>query len=135
MSQENVEIVRRGIEAFDREDFDLLAQLCHEDFEFVSVLAGVDAAGATYRGSEAWREYFAVMRETWESWRVEDVQVFDAGGNRLAVLYRLVGTGQNSGVPVEREVGASCMMRDGKLWRWRSHPNPADALAAVGLSE
>ena len=49
MSQENVEIVQRGIEAFNRRDVDLLAELTTPDFAWFPALPGaVEADG--YRG-------------------------------------------------------------------------------------
>jgi len=135
MSQENVELVEALIDAFNRRDLKTLADLSHEDFEFVSVLAGVDADGATFRGSSAWASYIAAMDETWTEWRAVDFRIFDAGDDRLACLFRLVGEGRLSGVPVDRAVGITYDVRDGQFWRVRSYPNPSDALEAAGLSE
>ena len=42
MSQENVELVRRGAEAFNRRDMGGLAELSHEDLEFVHRLGVPD---------------------------------------------------------------------------------------------
>jgi ketosteroid isomerase-like protein len=134
VSEQTVELVRGAIEAFNRRDFDALAKVCHEDFEFVSVLTAIDASGATYRGVEAWREYFVRMDETWDDWRVEDVRFFEADDDRLAVIFRLTGRGKSSGAAVEREVGASYTFRDGKLWRMHSYGEPQEALEAVGLA-
>jgi ketosteroid isomerase-like protein len=148
MSQENVEIFHRAIDAFNRRDMRALAELSHEDLEFVSVLTAVDAGGASYHGSEAWASYFAVMNETWEDWHTEpasgiagtgvqseDFRVFDAGADRVACVFRLVGKGKHSGAAVEREVGLACRIREGKLWRMRSYLDPSEALKAVGLRE
>lgn len=135
MSRENVEIVRSAVDAFNRRDLNALAAACTEDFEFISVLAAIDSEDATYRGATAWADYFADMDEMWEGWQVEDLRIFDAGGDRTACLFRLVGEGRLSGVRVERAVGITQHLRDGKLWRVRSYPNPAEALEAVGLSE
>ncbi|MBA2763407.1 MAG: nuclear transport factor 2 family protein [Thermoleophilaceae bacterium] len=135
MSQENVDLIERVVEAFDRHDLTTLQQLCDEDFEFVSVLAVVDEADATYRGPNAWKDYFRVIEEMWSEWHTRDIEIFDTGGDQLACLFRLVGTGKLSGVPVERALGITYRIRDGRLWRMRSYPNPADALEAVGLSE
>jgi ketosteroid isomerase-like protein len=135
MSQENVELVERVIEAFDRHDVRTLEILSHEDLEFVSVLTAIDADDATYRGANAWTSYFEAVDEMWSEWRTKDIRIFDAGDDRLACLFRLVGTGRLSGVPVERAVGITYRIRDGKLWRMRSYPNPPDALEAVGLQD
>jgi ketosteroid isomerase-like protein len=107
MSQENVDLVHRAIDAFNRRDLEELAELAHEDLELTSVLTAVDASGATYRGPDTWTRYFEAMNQTWEEWRVEDSQVFDAGGDRVACLFRVAGKGKHSGARVTREVGAA----------------------------
>ena len=112
-----------------------LAELSHEDLEFVSVLTAVDAGGASYHGSGAWASYFAAMNETWEDWHAEDFRFFDAGEDRVVCVFRLVGKGKHSGAQVEREVGLAYRVREGKLWRMRSYLDPGEALEAVGLRE
>jgi ketosteroid isomerase-like protein len=134
MSQENAEIVRMAIDAFNRRDMRALTHLSDEDLEIVSVLTAANLGGAADRGSEAWRSYFAAMDETWEEWQVEDVRVFDGSGDRVACLCRIVGKGKHSGVPLERAVGITYQFRHAQLWRIRSYLNPEDALEAVGLS-
>ena len=135
MSQENVDLVRRLVEAFNRRDMRGLAELSHDDLEFVSVLTAVDAGGATYRGSETWTSYFAAMNETWDEWQVEDFQVFDGREYGVAGVFRIVGKGKHSGAPVEHEIGLAYRIRDGKVWRMRSYLDPGQALEAVGLRE
>jgi ketosteroid isomerase-like protein len=135
MSQENVELVHTAREAFNRRDFRMLAELTHDDLEFVSVLTAVDAGGGTYRGPEAWVSYFASMDDAWEDWQIEDFRAFDAGDDRVAAVFRLVGTGKSSGARVERDGGVAYWIRDGKFWRMRSYLDPREALEAVGLSE
>jgi len=136
MSQENVEIVLRGIDAFNRRDMRGLAELSHEDLEFVSVLTAVDAGGATYLSRVGdMDELLRGMNETWEEWHVEDFQVFDGREDGVAAVFRIVGKGKHSGAPVEHEIGLAYRIRDGKVWRMRSYPDPGHALEAVGLRE
>ena len=132
MSQETVEIVRRAIDAFNRRDFYVVAELCDDELEFVSVMTAVEEA--TYRGLETWERYASDMRETWEGWRLEDVRYIDAGEDAVVVLMRLVGAGKRSGVPVDREIGMVYRLRGGKLWRVRSYLQAEGALEAAGLS-
>ena len=134
MSQENVEIVRRAAEAFNRHDIGALAELSDDDLEFVSVLT-VDAGGATYSGPEVWATYFVRMDEIWDDWRVEDFEIFDAEGDRVAAVFHIAGKGKTSGVPIDRAVGLAYTLRQGRLWRMRSYLDPKAALEAVGLSE
>lgn len=135
MPGENVEIVRRALDAWNRRDLRTLEDdFCHPDFEFVSFFTAVESAEATFRGPAAWSEYAAVMDEMWADWHLEDVQLLDAGDRGVACLMRLVGRGKVSSVPVDRPVGLVYRLRNGKLWRVRSYADPADALEAAGLS-
>ena len=135
MPETDVELIRRLVDAFNRGDFGTIEELCCDDFEFVSVFTAVDSGEATYRGRTAWTEYAVVMDETWDDWRVEDLRLFDSGEGGVAALMRLVGTGKRSGVPIDRPTGITYKLHDGKLWRVRSYPDPAEALKAVGLEE
>jgi ketosteroid isomerase-like protein len=133
MSQENVEIVRRALDAFNRRDLSALEAISHEDFKFVSVLTAVDTGGATFGGLRAFTSYFAAMDETWEEWRVEDSEIFDAGDDGVATAFRIVGKGKNSGARVEHAIGVAYRFRQGKLSRMDSYLDPREALEAVGL--
>jgi ketosteroid isomerase-like protein len=135
MSQENVEIVARAIDAFNLRDLNALAEISHGDFEFVSVLTAVDTGGATFRGPQAWAGYFAAMDETWAEWRVEDWEVIDAGDDAVASVFRIVGKGNHSGAPVAHAIGVTYRFRQGKMWRMRAYLDPRDALQAAGLAE
>jgi ketosteroid isomerase-like protein len=132
---ENVKLVERAVEAFNRRDLRALADMTDEDLEFVSVLTAVDAEGGTYRGPKAWASYFARMNDIWEDWQIEDFRAVDAGDDRLAAVFRLVGTGKSSGAQVERMVGLTYWLRQGKFWRMQSYLDPGEAFAAVGLSK
>jgi ketosteroid isomerase-like protein len=67
--------------------------------------------------------------------RIEDDRFLDAGGGRVVHLYRLVGRGAGSGVPVSRDVAALCQLRNGKLLKGEIYLDPRRALEAAGLRE
>jgi ketosteroid isomerase-like protein len=133
MSQENVEVVRRSFEAVNRNDAEAMAALCTDDIEFASMLSAIEEA--SYRGREAWRNYFTDMAKTWGDWRAEDAEIFEADDRHLASVFRMVGRGKASGAPVEQRVGVAYTFRDGKISRMRSYLDPRKALEAVGLAE
>jgi ketosteroid isomerase-like protein len=135
MSKQNVEIVRRAREAFNRRDLEALEEMSDPELEFVSALAAVDAGENTYRGPKTWASYFARMDETWDNWKVEDFRAIDAGEERVVAIFRLAGRGKSSGASVERTIGVAYWLRQGKLWRMRSYLDPGEALEAVGLAE
>jgi ketosteroid isomerase-like protein len=133
MSRENVDLVRGWIEAYQRADFRAVAEGCAADFEFTSVMTAVEET--SYRGKDALETYWTDMNETWEEWHVEVLQVLEGREDAVAVVVRLVGKGKSSGAPVDRTIGISYRIRNGKLWRAHSYLDPGEALEAVGLSE
>ena len=135
MTRKNVEFVDKVREAFNREDLRQLAEMSHDDLEFVSVFTAIDSGGATYRGPESWADYFEAIHEAWSEWQIEDFRALDVGEDRVVSLFRLIGTGRQSGVSVERDAGLAYWLRDGKMWRVRAYLDQSQALAAVGLSE
>jgi ketosteroid isomerase-like protein len=135
VSQENVEVVRLAVDAFNRRDMARLADLSDQDFEFVSVLTAVEAQAATYRGLDGWTRYFADIDQAWKNWHIVGLRVFDCDGDTLAATFRVTGEGRQSKAPVERAVGITYRVRGGKIWQMRSFLDPAQALKAVGLEE
>jgi ketosteroid isomerase-like protein len=79
--------------------------------------------------------YFDRLRETWEEWRIEDLEVLEAEDGQAVAVCRLVARGKESGALVHHRIGMTVRFRDGKLWRMRTYPDPAEALEAAGLSE
>jgi ketosteroid isomerase-like protein len=56
MSEENVELYRRAVKAFNDGDLDVLDDLITEDFEFVPYMATLIET-TTYRGRDGLRKY------------------------------------------------------------------------------
>src|SRR5207244_491320 len=63
MSQENVEIVRRWIEAYNRRDFEGLTELTEPDFEMKSLFVPIEG---DFRGYAALDAYFEAVDEAYE---------------------------------------------------------------------
>jgi ketosteroid isomerase-like protein len=131
VSDDNVELVRLGMEAWDREDIQELIALSDSDVEFVSIFAGME--GRTYRGYNGLREYFADMRDTWSEFHRDIERVIDAGGDKVVVFFRLRGTARVSGVPLEERVTTVFQLREGRLYRMVVFRNRDEALKAAGL--
>ena len=97
MSQENVEVVRRGFEHFLATGEPLWETL---DEEVVirdhDIPDSHDYVG--YSGLARWREDWD---SAWDAWRWEPEEFIDAGDRVIAVL-RVYAKGRGSGVDVER---------------------------------
>ena len=72
MSQENVEIVRTAIDAFNRRDAKTFAADLAQDAEIVPMRAALE--GTVYRGPDAASQYCAAVDESWDNlrWEVEE---------------------------------------------------------------
>ena len=124
MSRERVEVIERGIDAFNRRDVDLVAELTTPDFAWFPALpAAVEADG--YRGREGMETYFADVEATWEELRIFIDELRDLGDGVL-LLGRTEGRGRASGVEVNAPIGIAYDFRGHKVSRCRAFLNHAD---------
>ena len=137
MSQENVEVVRRFIEALPR---------AQASDDWRPVLAEVDPAveiedldlsldTGRYRGRDSVRKWIAAWMESWESWALEDVQVRPVDEDRAIGLFLVRAKGKGSGIELSRRDALVCTLRAGKIEKGTYYNDQQQALAAVGLSE
>jgi ketosteroid isomerase-like protein len=131
MSQENVEIVQRMVEAFNSDDPRQAYPSFHPDVEFTSAFT----EGKIYRGLAGMRRYGDDLAAVWEGWHSEHDQFVDGGDERVVWLYRIVGRGKGSGVPVDQPVAIIWTLREGLIWRGRAYLDHGEALKAAGLEE
>jgi ketosteroid isomerase-like protein len=133
MSQENVEIVKRLLDAINRRDRNVVDEFATPDAEFVPALEG-SVEGQAYRGREGWESYLAEIEETWEELRIFGDQFRDLD-DRVIVLGGAEGRGRGSGVPVATPFAMILELRDGKILRSRSFLDHGEALRAAGLTD
>jgi ketosteroid isomerase-like protein len=133
MSQENVEIARRGYEHF-KATRELLAETLHPDFVWdMSKFRGWPERQA-YPGIESAMQFIADWTESWEAWELELDELCDAG-DRVVMILRQRGRAKATGLPVEMHFAQVWMFRDGKQIRMEMYASPGEALEAVGLRE
>jgi len=136
MSQANVEITKRGIDAFNRRDVKALADVVTPDFEWFpalpSTVEGERFLG--YRGREGIETYFGDVRSTWEELRVLGEEFCDLGDS-VVLLGRADGRGRGSRVEVDMPLGVIYDFRDGRISRVRTYLDHGEALRAAGLAE
>lgn len=83
MSQQNVELTRRGLEAFNSRDVDAAIALCDPNIELHSALSEI---GGVYRGHDGLRRYFRDLEDAWgDELRREPEAYFDLGERTLIV--------------------------------------------------
>jgi ketosteroid isomerase-like protein len=132
MSRENVDLARRGYEAFARRDFDAVFELFHPEIEAHDPPEMPDAA--IHRGHEAVRRDWEQTAELFEDFSIELEETFDHGDVVVVfLLYR--GRGSESGAEVEARMAHLWTVRDGKAIRLQQFLDREQALEAAGLSE
>jgi ketosteroid isomerase-like protein len=131
MSQENVELVRRALEAFNRRDLDAMLALADEDVVVESRLAAMEGG---YRGHEGVRRWRQDTFDVLPDYEVEVDEVRDLGDVTLARL-RARGHGAGSAAPLEEVIWHVARWRDGRNTWWRNCITEEEALEAAGLSE
>jgi ketosteroid isomerase-like protein len=133
MSQENVEIVRRALEAFSRGDLDATVQANDPDIEVDwSKSNGVEAG--VYRGLAQVRRFWSTFHEVFE--RIEVLpEEFIEHGDDVIVCDRSRLWGRD-GIEVEVRTVAVVTFRDGRIIAWRLCRDKEEALeAAAGFTQ
>jgi ketosteroid isomerase-like protein len=125
VSQENVEIVRRGFEAWERGDIEGLLQAFDETVVVRPVI------GPDRLGPSGVLEMAADWVEGFEEFTMKAEEFIDAGDD-VVVRVRQEAREASAGVPVEATFWFLYSMRDGKAVRFELFREREQALAAVG---
>ena len=98
MSEENVELVRRALDAWNQQDEETALQLFSPDAE-------LDASGRIlnpdiYTGIDGLMRFRRDIAEAWDRFEVEIEDLFDSG-SLVVVFVRSLGKGRASGIEVD----------------------------------
>ncbi len=133
MSQENVELVELGFDAFQRGDVEAMREGSHADVVIVQPPEVPDAK--SYEGHAGIAAAFEDWPSQWEDFRFELLEVIDVSDTTLVAVTRQRGRGAHSGIEMDITVAFVNTMRDGKLARMEMFFNRAQALEAAGVPE
>ena len=132
MSQENVEIVRRAIEAFNRDGPEAaLAWIAH-DVEWRDLPDQPDAE--VHHGHTGFLRAFEQFFGELEDHIVTVDETIDHG-ERVVLCARVIGRGRGSGARFEQRVVGIWTLRNGLVVRTVWFRTREEALEALGLSE
>jgi ketosteroid isomerase-like protein len=133
VSSETVEMVRKGIEAWNLHDADAWLSYAAPEIEWMP--AGPAAVErAVYRGYDEVASGFEAVWETWELFQFEERQVSDLGDSVLW-LGRVKMRGGASQVELEQEFAIHSLMREGKFTRVQAFLSWQEAREAVGVRD
>jgi ketosteroid isomerase-like protein len=132
MSQENVDVILRGL-AYFREHGDFLDENISPDFVWdMSTFAGWPEK-QVYEGLDGAREFMRVWTDAWDDWEIELVEIHDAGDEVVAVM-RQQGRSKSTGLEVDMELAQVFSFDGGLQTGMRMYADPAEGFKAAGLS-
>jgi ketosteroid isomerase-like protein len=131
MSQENVEVVRAAVDAWNAEDVDAFADLIAPGV-IMQAPEGWPEPGP-FVGREAALRQFEQLRETWAFDALEVIGDFVDAGDRVAARVNWRGAGH--GPEMCLEMTDVFTVREGTVSHVEVFWNHAEALEVLGLSE
>jgi ketosteroid isomerase-like protein len=132
MSQENVSLFQKAIEAYNRRDIEAMLVLSHPEAEWYPFTAQVEGDDA-YHGHEGLRQWWANVDATFEELEASVEESRDLGDTVLALGH--LHARFRSGVTLDTEIGWLTRYRGGLAVWGRAYQSHADALEAVGMRE
>jgi ketosteroid isomerase-like protein len=129
VSRANVEQVREIYERFRAGDGEGALALLDPEIEVHERPESPDPQ--VYRGHQGVLDSLRVSRAAFEGLDVVPEEFIEAG-DRVVVVFRFVGTGRESGVPIDQRLCHVWTLKDGKAVRMEVHSGRDEALRAVG---
>ena len=133
MSDHNVQLVRKVLEAFNLRDVETVVEAAHVKIAFFAPTAVVtERRYDLYRGHDGIRAYFDDVASVWEELLIQpDEYRYDGDG--VVALGTVRGRLKGGQQPIESGVAWAWRVRDGKLVWGRVYTNPDDALGDLGI--
>jgi ketosteroid isomerase-like protein len=133
MSPENVEIVRRLWDAWERRDSEAALTLRASEIEVTSHTRVAIFLTGAYRGRAGVKRYFREFMESFDDFYAHATD-FSAAGPNVIVHVTYGGRGKGSGAAVERSHWMLYRLREGRIVSQDSYDSRDEALEAAGLS-
>jgi ketosteroid isomerase-like protein len=145
MSEENVEVVRKYLDAINAF---MRGELSSDDFEDLLdpqiEILGVDPGGAGggvpdlpqhFRGIPEKMRIWEQFRSAWTDLVLEPAEVMEGPDDRVLTVLRQSGRGRESGIPIAFHFFLVFTLRGGKVCKEELFRHRAEALEAAGLRE
>jgi ketosteroid isomerase-like protein len=133
MSQENVEVVRRGYEAYERGD--LQGMLAAADPGLITHRAAPQPDTGTWHGPEGFLQSFADWIEDFDEFTVAVEEFIDANDAQVVVRMHQRAVGSHSRTPIEGTFWFVHTLSGQKITRIDIYAHEDQALEAAGLRE
>jgi ketosteroid isomerase-like protein len=134
MSQEDVALVADAYGALATGGLDRFLEHWTDDLDHRSIAGAPDDRGPIL-GKAAMRAFIQEWMDMFDDYRIEPVELIDAGEGQIVAVLRFGGGAKLSGVETDQTMGVVFRIRDGKIARGREYSTREQALEAAGLGE
>jgi ketosteroid isomerase-like protein len=131
---QNVELSRRALEAFNTRDVDGFLAYIDPGCEFHPVLATIGGV-SVYHGHEGVRSWFEDFEEVWGKEIHVDPEAYFAFGDQTLLFYVLRARGRQSGVEVTMRLAQVTTWRENLIVYAKVYTQREEALSDLGVSE
>jgi uncharacterized protein len=131
MAQDNIEIVRTALDAWNRGDWEATLNFMHPDVEWRTSTPILDLPPVSH-GHEGVRAFWRTWTASWNEIRADPEEFIPIGDDGVLLLLRWRAR-SNAGLDVDQQVAWHFTIRDGLLTRFVSYWEPAEAFKALGL--
>lgn len=125
--EENLEVMRRFAAATAGGRLDAAEELLSASAE----IDDRDIPDAD--GRDSFQDWQARWNSSWESWRIEELELVPYGEDRVLALFRMIVKGKGSGIELTRDDALLAEFADGKIARLGYYNDQAQAREAAGL--
>ena len=130
MSDENLAVFRKWMDAYRRWDVDWMLEHVTEDVEWVPLRAATEGA---FHGRDGLRDFLRDTEETFDSVAPEYTDVRDLG-DRVLAIGTFTFKGKVSGIESEAPTAVVIRLRDGLVAEFKDYGDREAALEAAGLA-
>jgi ketosteroid isomerase-like protein len=129
MASQTLDLMREGIEAFNRRDLEGMLATMDPEIELVPLRGAIE--GVAYRGHDGVRDYMNDMAGDWQDSQIEIMEMRELGEGRVLVEALMRAHTLGSGVEVAAKGAWLCDVSGDKVKRIRFYRDPESALEAA----
>jgi ketosteroid isomerase-like protein len=132
MSRANVEVVRRWVDAWDRDDLSVWSRFLADDVAWLPTEQHPEST--SIRGPEQVLANLQEWLAPWDSYTIRTDKIVDAGDDTVVLLARHFGQRSGTDLEVDMALPGVVKLRGGKIVEVRWFLEEGDAFEAAGLS-
>jgi ketosteroid isomerase-like protein len=129
MTEDEVRVLLDGYEAWNRGEFDVLAEVLDPDMQWEPGFKALESG--VHRGADGFKQFVGSWLESFDEFRIRPELLVQAG-DRIVVVAKQVGRGHGSGIELEAQVVHVWTIRDGIAVGWWGPSTLDEALAGLG---